>query len=262
MQRPIPEPFSLACTWERPAAERIGVRLRVTTPDAELKPAYLATFQRLSDYLVARGDLAPEEYFGLLLNRFVGKVRRVPRFSTKLLGTEFYNRIVDEQRGERRARFAGREDTETRATTIRAETSGFDFEQLAVESARFALLQHQYPWLHWGRFWMFFGAEFSGAFLYATPEYRIRGPIGIDGKNPELHLVPRQRREWDVLEKSPRLARSVKDMVIRYRSILKERGWLTKKTDICRPLPTVADLAKQLLDQDAELTRLETHSTG
>src|SRR5512147_354992 len=178
----------LALRWESAVREKTGHRIRVVDPRLrQIKLPYVKTFKRFAEYL-KQSNTTADRYFTLLLARFGD---RTPY--TKQLGSTFYNTIVAEQANRRKQMFDGRDDAMTQSYLVRRPTEPGDSAwRIAVDAARLAVYRRQYHWFEWGRFWMFFAGEFSGAFLFLSPEYRHPGV-------PDL-LSEEQRREWSALE--------------------------------------------------------------
>lgn len=202
------DPYWLACKWERYTATRLPYGSRVTEPRGRrVKPKYLKTFIRLAKHLQAT-DLSPDAYFTLLLDRISDKRRAPLILRVPLLGTRFYNQLVSEQRLRRKQQFAGREDRETLSyRTIPTAEPGYAPASLARDVARLTLYRRQYHWFEWGRFWLFFGSEFSGAFLSVTPEYCE------NTGDPLVSLSQVQLTDWHALERDDRLAAQVRETV-------------------------------------------------
>lgn len=204
--------FYLACKWERYTASRLTYGSRVVEPRAkQVKLKYRKVFVRLATHL-ATTDLSPDEYFALLLDRISDKRRAPIILRVTLLGTKFYNQLVSEQRLNRRREFAGREDRETLTyRTIPMAESGYAPAALARDVVRLVCYRRQYHWFEWGRFWLLFGSEFSGAFLFITPEYQLTAEEAF------VHLTRRQQQDWTELAGDQRLAAQVRKTVLEFR---------------------------------------------
>lgn len=207
-RRQLVDAFYLAGKWERYTASRLTYGSRVIDHRArQIKVKYRKVFVRLAAHL-ATTDLNADEYFTLLLDRIREKRRAPLILRVTLLGTTFYNQLVAEQRLVRKRQFAGREDRATLTyRTIPVAESGTAPASLARDMARLLLYRRQYHWFEWGRFWLLFGSEFSGAFLFVTPEYRAAGT------EPRVHLSRQQLQDWHALAEDERTATHVRHTV-------------------------------------------------
>jgi hypothetical protein len=184
--------------------------MRKVSQRGEILPQFVAAFTRLATYLDANPTITADEYFTLLCNRF-SNTSRIP-LNTKALGSDYYNNIVAEQRGRRREMFDGREATDTKTyLAVPALRSRMAPDALMRDVARFAAYRGTYHWFPWGRFWLFFLPEFSGAFLFVTDEYQR----AFD--DPLLHLTVEQHADWRALAADERMALKVRDCVTSFR---------------------------------------------
>jgi len=211
-RRQLVDAFYLACKWERYTADRLTYGSRVVDHRTkQIKLKYRKVFVRLATHL-ATTDLTPDMYFGLLLDRISDKRRAPIILRVTLLGTVFYNQLVSEQRLQRKRQFAGREDRETlQYHTIPSSEPGTAPTVLARDVARMLLYRRQYHWFEWGRFWLLFGSEFSGAYLFVTPEYRLAAGDAL------VHLTRAQRQDWDALAGDRVVTARVRKTVLDFR---------------------------------------------
>jgi hypothetical protein len=206
------DPFWVALQWEDYTKSRLTYGSRVIEhPARRIKAKYAKAFARLAKHL-DETDLTPQMYFTLLLERVTNRKRAPIILRVPLLGTKFYNEVVSEMRLKRRQQFAGQEDRATLAyRTLPVPESGWAPTRLADDVARLTTYRSQYSWFEWGRFWLLFGPEFSGAFLYVTPEYREAF------NDPLIQLGPQQLKEWRQLDRDDRLSGQVRETVSAFR---------------------------------------------
>ena len=238
-QRALPklDPFWVALQWEKYTANKLTYGSRVIEyPARRIKSKYLKTFVRLAKHL-DETDLSPAMYFTMLLDRIRNKKRAPIILRVPLLGTTFYNTLVSEERLKRKQQFAGQEDRETlEYRTLPIQESGWTPAALAIDVAKLTRYRMQYFWFDWGRFWLLFGPEFGGAFLYVIPEYRDKV------HDPRAPLTKRQLDDWRIVEDDTRLAGQVRETVMNFRSRVRSLPCLQTPH-----LPTVEQLASQLL---------------
>lgn len=217
----------LAMRWESLVFKATGRRLRVVErPILQIKPPYIRTFQRFAAYLKREG-IAADRYISLLLARFED---RTPY--TKQLGSRFYNAIVAEQATRRQRMFGDQPDPRAEAYLVTRPTDPADApSRLAVDVARLVVYRQQYHWFEWGRFWLFFAGEFTGAFLFLCPEYHAPGV-------PDL-LSEQQRQEWVALERDERRQQRARQ---HYRLFRRRVGSLQCQTIQTANLETIAQL--------------------
>jgi len=234
-RRTLVDAFYLACKWERYTASRLTYGSRVVEPRAkQIKLKYRKVFARLAVHL-ATTDLSPDQYFALLLDRISDKRRAPIILRVTLLGSKFYNQLVSEQRLARKQQFAGREDRETLTyRTIPVAEAGTAPASLARDVARLLCYRRQYHWFEWGRFWLLFGSEFSGAFLFVTPEYQPTADEAF------VHLTRVQRQDWTVLAGDRHLAAQVRETVLAFRRRARTLPCLQQTSSIFPPMEQVA----------------------
>ena len=201
----------LAWKWEDFTRTRFGRGVHgVRVIDREtrrIKPKYAPAFRRVLAYAVREKLSPPETYFTLLGEGM--RTLRTPRIRTTMLGSKFYNELVEKGRTMRREQFAGREDRETLAyRAVRRAAPPASPDALELECRKFLERKEQYAHFPRGRFWLFFVGEFSGTFLHVSDDYRDSGLDLL------LHLSPKQLEEWQSLDHDPRLVASVKRTVL------------------------------------------------
>lgn len=209
------DPFWLAQRWEQYTAGRLAAvsdlkrgPMRKVSQRGQILPAFVKAFERLAVYLDQTG-ISVDEYYTLLCNRFA--TSKIP-ISSRALGSDYYNKLVTEQRTRRQSLFAGRDAVDTQTyLAVPGGRPSVAPESLARDVARFATYRATYHWFPWGRFWLFFHPEFSGAFLFAIDEYRSAF------SDPLVHLSEAQADDWQALVDDPKQASKVRDCVTSYR---------------------------------------------
>lgn len=193
----------LALRWETYIKGKLGRRVQVVDHTHQvIRAKFRPAFERLAAYLDETGITA-NEYFTLLLAQC--QDTGIQPF-TNLLGGRHFNNLVEQQRAQRRVRLSGSHPLTAQQSDLDLPIpeAGYTPPRLALDTARLAVYRRQYHWFEWGRFWLFFANEFSGAFLSLTSSF-VELPRGL------RVLTPEQAREWRTLDDDPNLARKTRE---------------------------------------------------
>jgi hypothetical protein len=186
----------LVYLWEEVSRQLTGRPIRLTDRFGRLSPRNKRAFERLAAYLAQR-QLPAELYMRMIRNR--AQSGTPFKLYTTLLGTRFYNQVVEEQLVKHEARRgAGQATNLIDQDYDRTPDSGPTVSNRELENDVKLYLQCRrlYRHLPVPQFWLLLQEQFSGAFLYVWEEFRQ-----LDEDLKMLSFM--QQRQYDFLARNP-----------------------------------------------------------